>query len=134
MNPDDKLDFKINQNDITKQYTCSRGKGGQNVNRVKTCVVLTHVPTGTMVRCEETRYQAKNEELAYERLYDKLRKVEEDKHYNKVENQRNSQFGEFGRGEKRRTYRLKEDIIQDHITGKQCRWKDIQKGKIELLK
>lgn len=134
MNPDDKVNIDFNKDDITKQYTCSRGKGGQNVNRVKTCVVLTHVPTGIMVRCEETRYQAKNEELAYKRLFEKISKIENGKHYEKVENERNSQFGEFGRGNKRRTYRLKDDIIIDHITGKQCRWKDILKGRIELLK
>ena len=86
-----------------------------------------------MVRCEETRYQAKNEELAYKRLSEKLKKIEEEKHYNKVEDRRNDQVGIFGRGNKRRTYRIKDDIIIDHITGKQCRWKDIQKGKLELL-
>ncbi len=133
MNPEDKVNFNLNLDEISKTYTCSRGKGGQNVNRIHSCVVLTHKPTGIMVRCEETRYQAKNEELAYKRLSEKLKKIEEEKHYNKVEDRRNDQVGTFGRGNKRRTYRIKDDIITDHITGKSCRWKDIQKGKLELL-
>lgn len=133
MNPELITDFKLNHNDIVKQYTCSRGNGGQNVNRLKTCVVLTHIPTGIMVRSEETRNQGKNEELAYQRLHDKLKSIEDKKNYEKNKNYRNNQIGDGSRGTKRRTYRIREDIVNDHITGKSCRWKDILKGKIELL-
>lgn len=134
MNPEKNVEFSLDLKEITKQYTCSRGKGGQNVNRIQSCVVLTHIPTGIMVRCEETRNQAKNEELAYKRLSDKLKLIVEDKYNDKVKNHRNDQIGDSGRGTKKRTYRIKEDIVLDHLTGKQCRWKDILKGKIELLK
>jgi len=135
MNPDDKINFKLNLNDVKKQYTCSKTKaGGQNLNRIHSCVILTHIPTGIMIRSEETRNQGKNEELAYKRLIEKLKFIEEDKHNDKIRNYRNDQIGEGGRGIKKRTYRLKDDIIIDHETGKNCRWKDIQKGKIELLK
>lgn len=134
MNLENKTEFKLNKDDISKTYTCSRGKGGQNVNRIHSCVVLTHIPTGIQVRCEETRNQAKNEELAYERMYEKLKVIEDNKFNNKVKNHRNDQIGESGRGTKRRTYRIKDDMVTDHITGKTCRWKDIIKGKLELIK
>ena len=134
MNSEKETEFKLNKNEITKQYTCSRGKGGQNVNRIQSCVVLTHVPTGIMVRSEETRNQAKNEELAYERLYEKLKVIKDKKDSENNKNFRNNQIGNGSRGgQKRRTYRIREDMVVDHITGKSCRWKDILKGKIELL-
>ena len=56
------------------------------------------------------------------------------KFYEKNKDYRNNQIGNGSRGgQKRRTYRIREDIVLDHITGKSCRWKDILKGKIELL-
>ena len=133
MNPEVNTDFQLNDKEIVKQYTCSRGNGGQNVNRLKTCCILIHVPTGIMVRSEKTRNQKKNEELAYQRLYEKLKLIEDKKNYEKNKNYRNDQIGNGNRGTKRRTYRIREDIVTDHITGKSCRWKDILKGKIELL-
>lgn len=134
MNPDDQVSFELDTNNVIKQYTRSRGKGGQNVNKVSSCVQLTHVPTGIQVRCEETRDQGKNTVLAYQRLADKLRSIAKAEHNTKVQAVRNDQIGDSGRGTRKRTYRINDGTVIDHSTGKQCRWKDVQKGKIELLK
>ncbi len=57
--------------DCDEQFTRSSGKGGQNINKVATCVVLTHRPTGITVRCDEERTQGQNRYLAWKRLADK---------------------------------------------------------------
>lgn len=133
MNPDDQVSFKLDTNSINKQYTRSRGKGGQNVNKVSSCVRLTHIPTGIQVRCEETRDQTKNEELAYKLLAEKLKSIAVVEHEEKIRNHRNDQIGDSGRGLRKRTYRIVDGMVVDHTTNKQCRWKDVQKGKIDLL-
>lgn len=133
MNEEEKSEFKLNRNDLKWAYTRSSGNGGQNVNKVESCVQLTHIPTGMQVKVQDTRDQNKNKEIAYQRLSDKLKYIEDQKKYNDTRIFRNEQIGEGGRGLKRRTYRLRDDIVQDHITGKTCRWKDMLRGKIELL-
>ncbi len=133
MNQEEKSEFKLDKSEVTKSYIRSQGPGGQHVNRTESCVQLTHIPTGIQVKCQDTRDQRKNEVIAWERLSEKLKLIENQKQYNKIKNFRNDQIGEGGRGLKRRTYRLREDVVIDHITGKTCRWKDILKGKIELL-
>jgi len=134
MNPEKEAGYVLNRNDVTKNYIRSSKKaGGQNLNKVSSCVQLIHIPTGIQVKVQDTRDQTKNEIIAWERLTQKLKVIEDKNDREKIDNKRKDQIGEHGRGNKRRTYRLKEDIVQDHITGKSCRWKDILKGKIELL-
>jgi protein subunit release factor B len=58
--------------DLEEHFVRSGGKGGQNVNKVATCVVLRHVPTGVMVKCQQERSQALNRFLARRLLLDKL--------------------------------------------------------------
>lgn len=121
---------KINHRDIDIEYTCSGGKGGQNVNRRSTCVILKHKPTGIIIRSEENRTQEKNEKAAFDRL-EKLiqRQIDDDKE--KI--LRTCRYNPNKDPIKRRTYRVKDYTVVDHVSGKKASLKDILKGKIELI-
>jgi protein subunit release factor B len=62
----------IHEEDLDERFVRSRGKGGQNVNKVATCVVLLHRPTGTLVKCQRERSQALNRFYARRLLADKI--------------------------------------------------------------
>jgi protein subunit release factor B len=62
----------VRENDIDEQFIRSSGAGGQNVNKVSSCVVLHHRPTGLRVRCQKERSQALNRYLARRLLLDKV--------------------------------------------------------------
>ncbi len=62
----------IREADLEEQFVRSGGPGGQNVNKVSTCVVLKHLPTGTVVRCQQERAQAMNRYLARRLLVEKI--------------------------------------------------------------
>ena len=62
----------IREDELEERFVRSGGKGGQNVNKVATCVVLRHSPSGIVAKCQETRTQAMNRFLARRRLADEI--------------------------------------------------------------
>lgn len=129
----EKVEVNVNPDDVEKWFSRGTGPGGQHKNKVQTSVFLKHIPTGIVVKCEKGRSQSDNEAEAWRLLNEKLLKIETDKINSQTTDNRRNQIGHGERSDKRRTYREKDDLVTDHITNKTCRWKDIWKGKIELL-
>ena len=67
----------VRPQDLNEQFVRSGGHGGQNVNKVSSCVLLTHRPSGITIRCEEERSQAQNRFLARQRLANRLEALEQ---------------------------------------------------------
>ena len=73
------MNIKILKNEVKIYPYKSRGPGGQRKNKKETAIKIYHIPTGIIVRATESRFQAKNKELAFERLIKKLTKLKEKK-------------------------------------------------------
>jgi len=105
----------IREEDIVEKFIRSGGHGGQNVNKVATCVYLKHLPTGTEVKCQQERFQSLNRYLARRILTDKIevailgRKSEEEKRIAKIRRQK-----------RKRSKRAKEKMLADkrHVSVK----------------
>ncbi len=96
------------------------------------CVVLTHKPSGISVRIDG-RDQGKNEKEAWRVLEERLQKQSDTNFRFTNDKIRQDQIGLGFRGEKRRTYRVKDDLVIDHITNKKISLTDVYKGKLKQL-
>ena len=119
-----KKDFKI-------RYTRGSGPGGQHKNKVETCVVITHVPTGLREKCEDTRSRARNEKIAMGRLLKRIKELEEEAGKKARSNQRKAQI----QGKRTlRTYNYARNEVIDHSTDKRANLRRVLDGEIDLLK
>ena len=127
------VDVNIDKKEVKTTYSRGTGPGGQHKNKVETCVTLYHYPTGIRVMCQDSRSKLKNESMAWEELKKRVEEVETKKAKSKISNDRNSQIGMGGRLKKRRTYRVIDGTVEDHITKKSIRFKDWERGKVGKL-
>lgn len=130
---DVKADVSINKKDVKITYNRSSGPGGQRRDKTETCVTLYHYPTQIKIVCQKYSYRQKNEERAWELLKERVIKKRKENSDSQNHRQRENQIGIGGRLDKKRTYRVIDDIVIDHKTGKQISIKEWRKGKITKL-
>jgi peptide chain release factor 1 len=114
LEPDEEEQVDIDESDLRIDTYRASGAGGQHVNTTDSAVRITHLPTGTVVYCQEERSQHKNKDKAMRLLSTRIAEVQREKIHKERSDLRSSQVGSGDRSERIRTYNFPQNRITDH--------------------
>ncbi|MBQ2444633.1 MAG: peptide chain release factor 1 [Clostridia bacterium] len=111
------VELEINPKDLQIDTFRSSGAGGQHINKTESAIRITHLPTGTVVECQDERSQYKNKDKAMRVLKSRLLQAKRDEQAQAVAQERKSQVGTGDRSERIRTYNYPQSRVTDHRIG-----------------
>ena len=128
------VDIKIEAKDLRIDTFCSSGPGGQSVNTTYSAVRITHIPTNTVVSCQDEKSQIKNREKGMRVLRSRLYEIEMQKQQEALAKERKSMVGTGDRSEKIRTYNFPQNRVTDHRIGLTIhQLPEVMDGKLQPL-
>ncbi len=110
----EEVDIEINPADLQIDTYRSGGAGGQHVNKTESAIRITHIPTGTVVECQDERSQHKNKDRAMKILRSRILEAERSKQQDAIAGERKAQVGTGDRSERIRTYNYPQGRVSDH--------------------
>ena len=113
----EEVEFELNPADLKIDTFRSSGAGGQHINKTSSAIRVTHIPTGTVVECQDERSQFKNKEKALKVLRSRLFEEKQREQSDAIASDRKSQVGTGDRSERIRTYNYPQGRLTDHRIG-----------------